>query len=101
MYMMNFKRLKSTIIVAMGVGVLSSCMNSSNDLEDPVVQLQTEIAAIDKYLDENNITAIEDIRGIRIEILKLGTGFPAHEVSSVNVDYEGKILSTGALFDNG
>ena len=99
--MMNFKRLKSTIVVAMGVGVLSSCMNSSNDLEDPVVQLQTEIAAIDKYLDENNITAIEDIRGIRIEILQLGTGFPAHEVSSVNVDYEGKILSTGALFDNG
>lgn len=99
--MMNFKRLKSTIIVAMGVGVLSSCMNSSSDLQDPIVQLQNEVAAIDKYLDENNISAIKELSGIRIEILQLGTGFPAHLASTVNVDYEGKIFSTGALFDNG
>jgi FKBP-type peptidyl-prolyl cis-trans isomerase FkpA len=101
MYMMNLTRLKTLIIVAMGVGLLSSCMNSSKDVDNPVEQLKSEVAAIDKYLDENNITAIKDIRGIRMEILQLGTGFPAHETSSVNVDYEGKIFTTGALFDNG
>jgi FKBP-type peptidyl-prolyl cis-trans isomerase len=99
--MMNFKRFKTMMVVAMGVGVFTSCMNSSKDLESPVEQLQNEIAAIDKYLDENNIAAIEDISGIRIEIIELGTGFPAHAVSSVDVDYEGRLFSTGALFDNG
>jgi len=100
MYTTNFKRLTTLIIVAMGVGVMSSC-NSSNDSINPATQLQAEVAAIDKYLDENNITAIEDITGIRMEIIQLGTGFPAHSVSSVNVDYEGRLFTTGALFDNG
>lgn len=68
---------------------------------DHYEQLIKDVQAIDKYLAENNITAIKDSRGIRLEIKELGTGLPASVFNTVNVDYVGKLLTTGETFDNG
>lgn len=80
--------------------VLNSCLNSDND-NDPSVRLLEEIQTIDNYLAANNITAVKDKTGIRMQITKLGTGFPSGQKSTINVDYVGKLFTTGAVFDDG
>jgi FKBP-type peptidyl-prolyl cis-trans isomerase len=80
--------------------LILACDNSS-DFVNPNDQLNKEITAIDQYLDQNGITAFEHFSGIRIQIVKLGTDFPAGVNSTVDVDYTGKLFDTGATFDAG
>src|SRR5688572_22224756 len=99
--MKNLKGIRvTTLIVGLICGFLMSCNNSS-DVENPNDQLIEELTAIDQYLDQQGITAFKHFRGIRIHILKLGTGFPAGIRSSVDVDYIGKLFDGGAVFDDG
>lgn len=81
-------------------GVMSSCLNS-DDGTDAYTLLTQQVATIDAYLAANNISAIEDINGIRIVIDELGTGFPAKASSTVKVDYVGKLFDGGTTFDQG
>ena len=80
--------------------VMASCLNS-DDGTDPYTLLTQQVATIDSYLAANNISAIEDINGIRITIDELGTGFPAKVSSTIKVDYVGKLFDGGATFDQG
>lgn len=87
------------LMVGLSLGLVS-CLDSS-DVETEFELLQADIATIDTYLANNNITAIEDVYGIRMVISKLGTGFPAKSSSTVNVDYIGRLFTTNAVFDEG
>lgn len=75
------------------------CMDE--DVYDAYKQWQKDVATIDAYLTENNITAIKDVRGIRMVITQLGTGLPATTLNTVDVDYVGKLFSNGQIFDDG
>jgi len=80
---------------------LSSCMNQP-DIEDPTKQLNADIAAIDAYLEGSIYDVVKDASGVRMEILELGTEMPAKSVSTtVDVDYVGRLFSTGTIFDQG
>lgn len=89
--------ISSALIIFCAVFV--SC--NTEDGFDQYAQWQKEVAAIDAYLTSNNITAEKDARGIRMVIEELGTGLPATTLSTVQVDYVGKLFSTGAGFDSG
>ena len=80
---------------------LTSCLNSDNS-DNPQAILARDIEEIDNYLASHNITnVIKDPVGIRMAITQLGTGFPAHDYNTVDVDYLGKLLSDGSTFDDG
>ena len=78
---------------------LISC--SSNKTVDPLGQFDADVAAIDKYLATNSITANHDARGIRFVINTLGTGLPPRQDQNVRVKFTGRLLSNGTVFDQG
>lgn len=99
--MNSVRRLISAALIA-AVFVFNGCIDSPDDIEDPNIQLQKDVAAIDSYLTSNFIGALKDPSGIRIEITKLGNKLPARTVNStVDVDYVGKFFPDGAVFDQG
>lgn len=99
--MNSVRRLISAALIA-AVFVFNGCIDSTDDIEDPNVQLQKDVAAIDSYLTSNFIGALKDPSGIRMEIIKLGTKLPARTVNTtVDVDYVGKFFPDGATFDQG
>ena len=77
--------------------VLVGC--SKEKTVTPGEQLQKDIVAIDKYLSDNSITAQADPSGLRYVISTLGTGSKPTLSSVLTVKYTGKLLSTGAIFD--
>lgn len=76
--------------------VLISCNSKT---VDPLGQFDSDVAAIDSYLTSNNIKAYKDARGIRFTIEKIGTGLPARADQNIKVDYVGRLLSSGNIFD--
>lgn len=62
-------------------------------------RLELDIAAIDTYLENQQITAIEDASGIRYTIELEGSGVKPCIENSVTVNYKGKLLSNGSQFD--
>lgn len=99
--MNSVRRLISAALIA-AVFVFNGCIDSPDDIEDPNIQLQKDVAAIDSYLTSNFIGALKDPSGIRMEIIKLGTKLPARTTNTVvDVDYVGKIFPDGATFDQG
>jgi len=97
----NVKRLIGAALVCAAVG-LNGCLDSTNDVVDPNIQLQKDVAAIDSYLATVGISPITDPSGIRMEITKLGTGLPARNANTtVDVDYIGRLFPDGAAFDQG
>jgi len=91
--------LSLMVLVGISFG-LSSCLDS-NTQQDPNVQLGKDIQAIDDYLANNNLDAVKNLSGIRMVISQLGTGFPARQYSSIDVDYIGTLFSNGTVFDQG
>jgi FKBP-type peptidyl-prolyl cis-trans isomerase len=98
--MKNLKGIRIATLLGLICSMLVSCNNSS-DGENPNDQLSTEIAAIDQYLSQQGITAFAHFSGVRIHILKFGTGFPANVKSTVDVNYTGKLFDGGSVFDAG
>jgi len=79
---------------------VASCIDNDGDNSQQLLLDQT--AAIDVYLDKNNSGMIvRDINGIRMDIKKLGNGFPVKETSSVNVKYVGTLFDDKSEFDKG
>lgn len=96
----NILRILSGFVV-LGVSLgLSSCLDSSSG-DDPLVLLLKEVETIDNYLAGQGKTAVKDANGIRMVINELGTGLPAVLTNKVDVDYVGKLFTTGATFDQG
>lgn len=61
-------------------------------------QLTNDIAAIDTYLAENEIEAIEDPSGIRYQILQEGDGDTPNLFSKVKIKLKGSLLSSSTVF---
>lgn len=62
-------------------------------------QLKKDVATIDKYLADNNITAQTDDSGLRYVVTTAGTGIKPTVASTITVKYVGKFLDGGAIFD--
>jgi FKBP-type peptidyl-prolyl cis-trans isomerase len=70
-----------------------------NSFEHP--QLKNEVSYIQAYLNDNSITAVKHPSGVFYRINELGEGaFPTWS-SGVLVDYEGKLIESGEVFDQG
>jgi FKBP-type peptidyl-prolyl cis-trans isomerase len=81
------------------VVLLFACDDKDNNEFDFDGQLQKDIATIDKYILTNNIQAYKDLRGIRFEIISLGTGgLPPKLEHTVKINLTGKYLANGAVF---
>jgi len=67
------------------------CSNSVN-LNVDKAQLALDIAAIDAYLDQNDIDAVEHPSGLRYLITNIGDGSDVSLCDNVVVDYKGSFL---------
>lgn len=63
-------------------------------------QLQKDITAIDAYLASKSITAVNDPSGLRYIISTTGDDARPCLESQVKVNYTGKLLTTGSVFDS-
>lgn len=63
-------------------------------------QLQKDITAIDAYLASKSIVAIKDASGLRYVISTAGDDSKPCLESQVKVNYTGKLLTTGVVFDS-
>lgn len=59
---------------------------------DSNIQLATEVEAIEAYLEENSLTAQVDPSGLRYIVHEQGDGFAPTSISTVEVNYTGKLL---------
>jgi FKBP-type peptidyl-prolyl cis-trans isomerase FkpA len=87
-----------------GLILLASCL--TDDFISPQKQLKNDIQAIDSYLTTVTLQPgefiIKDASGVRLIVQEIGTdGFPPNTWNTITVDYTGRLLSTGAIFDNG
>ena len=101
------KKIFSAIscFVVLSIFTFSGCDKNEGCSSEPNLlvsqdQLAIDIAAIDAYLLENEITAQTDETGIRYVINKEGTGGKADLCSIATVTYQGKLMSNGAVFDS-
>ena len=63
-------------------------------------QLQKDVAAIEKYLKDNSITAIKDPSGLYYEITKQGDDARPCLEKAILVKYTGKLMANGEIFDS-
>jgi len=73
--------------------------DESIDFGDPQQQLQRDIEIIDNFLEANNIDAQEHSSGLRFIIRDPGGGVSPNSSSAVTVNFEGRLLSDGGVFD--
>ncbi|MDQ3072296.1 MAG: FKBP-type peptidyl-prolyl cis-trans isomerase [Bacteroidota bacterium] len=62
-------------------------------------EIEKDYAAIDAYIKKNNLTAQKDEYGVYYVVEEKGTGRPVKPGAEVRIDYTGRLLSTGKIFD--
>ena len=67
--------------------------------DEQQAQLQLDIAAIDSYLTDNGLNAIEHPSGIRYIVHQVGAGEVPNLCNMIEVTYTGTPLSDGSQFD--
>jgi len=90
-------------MVIMGTSLMVACglddPGSGFDLEG---QFERETEAIDAYLEANDIEAeVDSLTLIRYVMVEEGGGEMPEDADSINIDYEGKLLANGQVFDSG
>ena len=84
------------LISLFGILTIVSCGDEPTlPFED---QLEKDIAAIDRFLDKNDIEALEHESGIRYVVVREGDGARPMASSAVKVIYEGRFFN-GKKFD--
>jgi hypothetical protein len=86
-------------LILCGVTLLIGC-TKDEEFISAQEQLELDIVIIDQYLLDNNITAIEDPTGLRYVIDVEGTGDSPDVNDNVTVNYEGRLMSNGTVFDS-
>lgn len=82
----------------LGILILNvSCLK--DDYVSPQEQLDRDIKAIDKYLQENSITATSHESGIRYQIHDAGAGERPEDSDKITINYEGRLLTNEKVFD--
>jgi FKBP-type peptidyl-prolyl cis-trans isomerase FkpA len=94
--------MRSKVLVGL-MFLVSSCLDENTT--NPLDQLNKEVKQIDDYLTANpggpNDIIIKDASGIRLVISELGTGvLPPNPGNNLKVDYTGRLLSDGSIFDS-
>ena len=79
---------------------VSGCLDN-NDPLTVQEQFDKDAEIIDQFLSDNNIDAQIDNSGLRYVINEQGTGDIASSDDSIKVNYEGRILIEGTVFDSG
>lgn len=80
----------------------SSC-NKNLDSKCPVVNIvapDSEMTALNTYIDTSHITATKDPRGFYYSIIDSGIGQYPTACNAIQVNYTGK-LTSGKMFDSG
>jgi FKBP-type peptidyl-prolyl cis-trans isomerase len=100
--MRKLKSIGSAIVLFVTTVFMSACLDTDPGF-DEYGQWIKDVAAIDAYVDANDISVIRDAAsGISIHITELGTaGLPPDLTNDLKVNYVGKYLSSGAVFDPG
>ena len=75
---------------------LSNCKPEELSRAD---RLARDVALIDQYLEENNITAMVDPSGLRYVIHEQGTGATPTINSTITITYVAKFMDSGQVFD--
>lgn len=95
--------MRKLLILPLLLFTAISCNRSDCDFEPNLSvdqdQLATDVAAIDAYLEQNNINAQEHPSGIHYVITNEGDGDKPSLCGNVVVDYTGTLLSDGSEFD--
>lgn len=81
------------------IGLFLSVLVLFSSCNDDETQLERDIEAIDSYLAENNIEAEVHSSGLRYKIISEGAGESPTLSSTVEVSYEGKLMSNESVFD--
>lgn len=90
---------KSALILV-GVVIAVSC--DKNQLEPTAAErLAADVAKIDKYLADNNITAVSHVSGMRWVIHAEGTGAKVTTNDCIRIDYSGWLLGNEVAFETG
>lgn len=90
--------MRNLILTLFAVSMLFSCKKDTVTFQE---QLDIDIPIIEKYLSDNNITALND-RGVYYVIDEEGTGsdYPT-TASLVSMAYSGKVMNgDGTIFDS-
>lgn len=87
-----------SLLILVGMLGLASCLDTPDTIsfED---QLKKDIEAIDAYLATNNIDAVKDESGLRYIITTQGAGVKPTLSSTIKVNYVGKLMTNGQIFD--
>lgn len=87
--------------------IVTGCLNSSGgectlepDLDVNQAQLEADVDSIDAYLESNDIDAQVHPSGIRYVINEQGSGAKPTICDLVVVNYEGRFLESGEVFDS-
>ncbi len=81
--------------------VLLFSISCSDDEISPQERVELDGETIDAYLEENGIVAITDESGLRYVIHEQGNGAVPTLANSVTINYEGRFLESGEVFDAG
>ena len=90
----NNNMQKLLLLIALFMICLSAC---KKDSFDAAKQAATDDALIQAYIKTNNITATKDASGLYYQVVTPGTGAYPTASSTVNVNYQGKLLN-GSVF---
>ena len=104
--MRNKSRQSFAILIVLVLAISApGCLKDSSCSYTPSVRLnqeqhQTDVANLEAYLTQNNIQAESLSGGIHYVIHTKGTGNTPTSCNAVSVTYEGRLMSTGAIFDS-
>jgi FKBP-type peptidyl-prolyl cis-trans isomerase FkpA len=87
-----------SFLFLIGLIAVSGC-NKTTEVLSPADQLIKDTQIIDDYLAAQKITAVKDPSGLRYVVTSQGTGAKPALYSNVNVNYVGKFLDNGTIFD--
>src|SRR4051812_15734366 len=80
------------------ITVLTACKKSSKF--DAEAQAKLDDAQIASYLSTNSITATKDASGLYYQIITPGSAAKPAVTNGIYITYEGKLMSTGVVFDS-
>lgn len=86
------------ILALAGFTFLTGCHKEDNTSISAQQQLINDVATIDQYLKDHNITAYTDVNGLRYTITSVGKGYPPRLDNAVKVIYTGSVLFNNTPF---
>lgn len=93
--------MKKILFLLLSIVVLGACNKDDNASTTAADQLITDIEKIQDYLTENSLNAEYTETGIYFIIEEEGNDVYPNLNSIVKVEYVGRLLSNGQMFDSG